>query len=105
MSTLRLFKNKQTGEIKKSFKILESTKWDEIRVAPGQVYNELACKVENRHRPRGMDKCMIQRSREHSRDVMCDKNVYLARKNGLDELVDRQFLNDKGEKRRKIDDV
>jgi hypothetical protein len=51
------------------------------------------------------DKMIKARSRNYSRDVNLDDNIAINTANGLTQSVAASFLNKKGERRRKIDDI
>lgn len=101
---LRYYKNKETGETKRSLKELESP-WEEVLVAPNQKFMESADPSRGKSKIKGSEKMLKERARNHSRNVDLDNNIHVNSVNGLNENVARSFLNTKGERRRKIDDI
>lgn len=102
---LKYYKNKETGEVKKSLKKLDSEEWDEIITAPNQKFMVAADKATGRSKLKDSTKILTERARNHSRDVDLDDNILTNKANGLDAQVKQSFLNEKGERRRKIDDI
>lgn len=81
------------------------TEMEEVIVAPNQKFMISADPEMGKSKLKDQEKMLKERSRNHSRDVNIDENIQINRLNGLDEQVARSFLNKKGEKRRKIDDI
>lgn len=102
---LKLYRNKQTGEEKRSLKKLSNDQWDEILVAPNQKYMISANASTGTSKMKNSEKILKSRARSHSRDVLGDDTIQINIKNGLHESVAKNLLNTKGEKRRKIDDI
>lgn len=102
---LKYFKNKETGEVKKSLKPLPKEEWDELMVPPESKFMVSANKATRQSKLKDSEKILRERARNHSRDVDLDDNIRINRENGLDSQVKQSFLNEKGEKRRKIDDI
>lgn len=101
---LKYYKNKETGEIKRSLTKLPK-EWEEVIAAPNQKFMVTANKATGTSKLKDNKKALTSRARNHSRDVDLDDNIQINRENGLDEQVAQNFLNEKGEKRRKIDDI
>lgn len=101
---LRYYKNSETGEFKRSLKVL-GTPWEEVPQAPNSKFMVKANPATNKSKIKDSEKVLKARARNHSRDVELDKNIQTNKANGLEEQVHRSFLNSKGERRRKIDDI
>ncbi len=102
---LRYYKNKNTGDIKRSLSKLSKDEWEEVLVAPNQKFMITANKGTGTSKVKNATKQLTSRSRNHSRDVDLDDNIQLNKANGLNEQVERSLLNNKRERRRKIDDI
>lgn len=102
---LKYYENLKTGEVKRSLKPLDKEEWKEILVAPNQKFMVAANKATGKSKLKDADKILRARSRNHSRDKNLDDNIQLNRANGLESQVQKSFLNEKGERRRKIDDI
>lgn len=101
---LRIFRNKETEEIYKTLKNKHpGDGWEEVIQAPGGKFMVKANKSTNRSKLKDMDKIMKERARNHSRDTDLDENIQINKDNKLG--VSQNFLNEKGERRRKIDDI
>ena len=101
---LRIYKNKVTGEEKRSLKKLGGD-WEEVITAPNQKFMVTANKATGTSKLKDGEKMLRARARNHSRDVDLDNNIQLNRANGLGASVQVNLLNSKGERRRKIDDL
>jgi hypothetical protein len=101
---LKYYKNLETGEVKRTLKTLGEG-WEEIIVAPNQKFMVTANARTGKSKLKDATKILTERARNHSRDHDLDNNVQLNRLNGLDGQVQRNLLNEKGERRRKIDDI
>lgn len=78
---------------------------EEVLTAPNQKFMVSADPEHGKSKLKDQDKVLKQRARNHSRDVLIDENIQINKLNGLDEQVTKSFLNTKGERRRKIDDI
>lgn len=101
---LKYYKNEETGEEKRSLKKLDAP-WKEVLVAPNQKFMVTANKSTGKSKLKDGEKVLRERARNYSRDVDLDETIGINRANGLEESVRRNLLNEKGEKRRKIDDI
>lgn len=101
---LRIYRNKETGEEKRSLKKLDGD-WEEVITAPNQKFMITANAATGSSKLKDSDKQLRTRARNHSRDVDLDNNIQLNKANGLDASVQANLLNSKGERRRKIDDI
>jgi hypothetical protein len=101
---LKLYRNTETKEEKRSLKKLPSP-WVEILTAPNQKFMVTADVEHGKSKIKDQDKMLKARSRNYSRDVNLDDNIAINTANGLTQSVAASFLNKKGERRRKIDDI
>lgn len=101
---LRIYKNRVTGEEKRTLKKLDGD-WEEVISAPNQKFMVSANKATGTSKIKDLEKTLRARARNHSRDVDLDNNIQLNKANGLDAQVNANLLNSKGERRRKIDDI
>lgn len=102
---LKYYKNKETEEIKRSLKPLDPEEWEEVIVAPNQKFMVTANKATGTSKIKDSKKILTERARNHSRDVELDDNIQVNNANGLEAKVKANLLNEKGERRRKIDDI
>lgn len=101
---LRHYKHKQTGELKRSLKKLDGD-WEEVITAPNQKYMVASNPHTGTSKLKDSTKILTARARNHSRDHDLDNNIQINRANGLETQVRTAFLNEKGQRRRKIDDI
>lgn len=101
---LRYYRHKETGEERESLKAL-GDEWEEIVSAPNQKFMVTSNKATGTSKLKDSAGALRTRARNHSRDVELDDNIQLNKMNGLDAQVKLNLLNEKGEKRRKIDDI
>lgn len=101
---LKYYRHKETGEEKRSLKELTDP-WEEILTAPNQKFMVAANKATGTSKLKDATKILTERARNHSRDHDIDDNIQLNQANGLGAKVKITLLNEKGEKRRKIDDI
>lgn len=102
---LRNYRNRATGEVRRSLKKLPPDQWEEIIEAPSQKFMVTANKATGTSKLKDAEKVLRTRARNHSRDVDIDHDIQLNKANGLDASVQVNLLNSKGERRRKIDDL
>lgn len=102
---LKYYENLETGEVKRSLKKLPEDQWKELIIAPNQKFMVAANKGTGTSKLKDQKKILTERARNYARDKEIDDNIQFNKANGLDEQVSRSFLNNKGEKRRKIDDI
>lgn len=102
---LKIYKNKSTGEEKRSLKPLPKDEWEELIVAPNQKFMVSSNSFEGKSKLKDSEKILKARARNHSRDVLGDETIQTNLNNGLKESVTRNLLNEKGQRRRKIDDI
>lgn len=102
---LKVYKNKNTGEERRSLKALDSNEWEEVILAPNQKFMVASNPEKHTSKLKDGQKILTARARNHSRDVDIDDTIAINRANGLDAQVKRNLLNSKKERRRKIDDI
>lgn len=102
---LKYYRHKETGDVKRSFNPLDPKEWQELLVPPAQQFKEAANKATRTSKLRDSTRILKERARNYARDVELDDNIRVNRENGLESQVHEAFLNEKGEKRRKIDDI
>lgn len=101
---LKIYKHKVTGEEKRSLKP-QTDEWEEVLVAPNQKFMVSANSSTGTSKLKDSEKQLKARARNHSRDVLGDETIQINLEAGSKESVTRNLLNEKGERRRKIDDV
>ena len=102
---LKYYKNKHTGEEKRSLKPLPDSDWEEIIMAPNQKFMVSANENLGTSKLKDSEKILKARARNHSRDVLGDETIQVNLNMGSKESVSANLLNNKGERRRKIDDI
>lgn len=102
---LRIYKNKITGEEKKSLKKLSGSEWEEVLIAPNDKFMVASNPFEGKSKLKDSQKMLTERARNHSRDVLGDETIQTNLNAGSKESVAMNLLNEKGERRRKIDDI
>jgi hypothetical protein len=100
---LKYYKNKETGEEKRSLKKLDPELWEEVIAAPNQKFMVCANAATGQSKLKDHTKVLTARARNHSRDHDIDNNIQLNTANGVN--VAPTLLNEKGERRKKIDDI
>lgn len=101
---LKIYKHKETGEERRSLKKLDFP-WEEVIAAPNQKFMVTANAAEGTSKLKDSQRVLLERSRNHSRDVLADETIQTNLDMGSKESVARNLLNNKGERRRKIDDI
>lgn len=103
---LRKYKNIQTGEIVETLKNLsKNPDYEVVLEAPNQKFMVTANAATGKSKLKDSEGMLKARARNYSRDVHLDENIQRNRMNGLDSQVAQNFLNEKGERRKKIDDL
>ena len=102
---LKYYENLKTGEIKRSLKPLPDIEWKELLVAPNHKFMVFANKNKNTFKIKDNQKILTERARNYSRDKELDDNIQINKANGLDSQVQSAFLNSKGQRRTKLDDI
>lgn len=101
---LKYYKNVDTGEVKRSLKELTSP-WQEILVAPAHKFMVAADPTTGKSKLKDSEGQLKARARNHSRNVDIDANIQINSSDNLKSQASQAFLNSKGERRRKIDDI
>lgn len=102
---LKVYKNKKTGEEKRSLKTLPKDEWEELIIAPNQKFMISSNPEKRTSKMKDATKVLTARARNHSRDVDIDDTIQLNLANGLKTQVHKNLLNKEGKRRRKIDDI
>lgn len=102
---LKYFRNKITGEEKESLKPQDPVIWEEILQAPNQKFMIKANPERGISQIKDQKKMLKERARNYSRNVDLDDNIQINKLNGLNAQVNKNLLNSKGERRKKIDDI
>lgn len=102
---LKYYKNKVTGEEVRSLKVLSQDEWEVVLVAPNQKFMVTSNASEGTSKLKDSAGLLKARARNHSRDVLGDDTIQVNLDAGSKESVARNLLNDKGQRRRKIDDI
>lgn len=102
---LKIYKNKKTGEEKRSLKQLPQDEWEVVIVAPNQKFMVTADANEGKSKLKDSQKVLTARARNHSRDVLGDETIQTNLDAGGKGSVAMNLLNEKGQRRRKIDDI
>lgn len=100
---LRYYKHKKTDEIKRTLKGSPGKDWEEVIKAPNGKFMVAANKATGKSKLKDSKKILTERARNHSRDTLIDDNIALNRDNKLGTA--QNFLNEKGERRTKLDDI
>lgn len=83
----------------------DSVEMEEVLSAPNQKFMITANAAEGKSKLKDADKILKARARNHSRDVLGDETIQINTTNGLKGAVAKNLLNEKGQRRRKIDDL
>jgi hypothetical protein len=100
---LKYYRHKETKEIKRTLKGSPGEDWVEVIKAPSGKFMIAANKATGKSKLKDSKGILTERARNHSRDTLLDDNIALNRDNKLGTA--QNFLNEKGERRRKIDDL
>lgn len=98
------YQNSETGEITSSLKALPEP-WVKLLTPPHQKFMVKANAVTGASKLKDQQAVLTARARNHSRDVDSDETIQTNLANGLKTSVATNLLNEKGERRRKIDDI
>lgn len=105
--SLNYYKNKKTGEIKRTLRDHPEPKedWEIILRAPDSKFMVKVNAATNKSKIKDLDPILKARSRNHSRDNDLASNITVNRESGSNEsMINQNFLNENGQKRKKIDD-
>lgn len=102
---LKFYLNEETKETKRALSH-PGDGWSVILQAPQIAkFTESVNSHKGKHRVKGLTQDLTARSRNHSRDIGLDHSIHITRVNGMGVEGDKQFLNSKGERRTKLDDI
>lgn len=102
---LKFYKHRETGEVKRSLSKLDPTTWEEQLSAPNQKFMVTANAGTGTSKVKDSTAILTERARNHSREHGADETIQLNTANGLGATVKQNLLNEKGERRKKIDDL
>ena len=100
---LKYYKNTKTDEIKRSLKEIDDEEWVEVIKCPSGKFMICANPGTGRSKIKDLKGQLTERARNHSRDTLLDETIQINKDNKLG--VTNNLLNEKGERRRKIDDI
>lgn len=80
-------------------------KMEEVINAPGSKFMVAANKATGTSKLKDQQQVLTERARNYAREVDADDTIQINLANGLDMSVKNNLLNEKGERRRKIDDI
>lgn len=98
------YENSETGEVTSSLKALPAP-WVKLLTPPHQKFMVKANPGAGTSKLKDQQSILTARARNHARDVDADETIQTNLANGLKTSVATNLLNEKGEKRRKIDDL
>lgn len=102
---LRYYQHRITGDVQAALHVLDSDEWEELLVPPSTKLMTPANPYMGKSKERNMAGILKARARNHSREVDLDDNIQINKANGLDSAVAQNFLNPKGQRRSKLDDL
>jgi len=103
---LKIYKNKETGEIKETLKVIDDPQWEEQITIPSTKFMVCVNSETGKSKLKDMDKILKARARNHSRDVNLDDVIQTNKAvDGTEANVQRALLNNKGKRRTKLDDI
>jgi len=100
---LKYYRCKESGQIIKTLKNLkQDLNYEELYLAPNGKFMICSNEATNKSKIKDLDKQLKIRARNHSRDNEIDELIQLNKEN---KIGVNNFLNNKGERRKKIDDI
>lgn len=102
---VKIYKHRVTGEERRTLKSLPPNEWEELISAPNQKFMVTASAADGTSKLKDSSRILLERARNHSRDVLGDDTIQTNLNAGSKESVAMNLLNEKGERRRKIDDI
>ena len=84
---------------------MDSEEWEVVYEPPNSKFTETVDLEKGKTRIKGLTQQLTARARNYARDVEIDDDIHLNRANDLGDKVSQNLLNEKGERRRKIDDI
>ena len=101
---LRYFRHVKTKEIKRVLNNKDlGEDWKEVVVAPNGKFMVCANAATGKSKLKDSKAILTERARNHTREVLGDDTIQLNKDNKLG--VENNLLNEKRERRRKIDDL
>jgi len=98
---LKYYKHNTTGEIIRTMKGPPGNAWSELLIPAETKFMEKTDIANNKSVIKNQKSMLRERARNHARDVDGDDLIQINKANSV--AVSQNFLNEKGEKRRKID--
>jgi len=102
---LKYFRHRGTGEVIRSLKKLDEAEWGEVITAPHVKMMEPINRATGKSKMKNQQEILLARSRNHARDVDASDQMRVSIENGMGDVAAKNLLNEKGEKRKKIDDM
>ena len=92
-----------SGLLKKSLKRIEDPEWEEQIIAPESKFEICADQATHRSKGKDLSEVLAKRARRHSTAVELDDRIAIQKDSGMGES--KAMTNEKGERRRNIDDI
>ena len=92
-----------SGLLKKSLKKINDPEWEEVITAPAAKYEICADKATHRSKGKDLSEVLAKRARRHSTAVELDDRIAIQKDSGMGES--KAMTNEKGERRKNIDDL
>ena len=92
-----------SGLLKKSLKKINDPEWEEVIIAPEAKYQICADQATHRSKGKDLSEVLAKRARRHSTAVELDERIATQKSSGMGES--KAMTNEKGERRRNIDDL
>ena len=92
-----------SGLLKKSLKKIDDPEWVEEIIAPGSKFEICADKATHRSKGKDLSEVLAKRARRHSTAVELDDRIAIQKDSNMGES--KAMTNEKGERRRNIDDI
>ena len=89
--------------MKKSLKKIEDPEWEEQIIAPNSKFEICADKATHRSKGKDLSEVLSKRARRHSTAVELDDRIAIQKDSGMGES--KAMTNEKGERRKNIDDI
>ena len=89
--------------MKKSLKRIEDPEWEEQIIAPESKFEICADQATHRSKGKDLSEVLAKRARRHSTAVELDDRIAIQKDSGMGES--KAMTNEKGERRRNIDDI
>ena len=89
--------------MKKSLKKIDDPEWIEEIIAPESKFQICADKATHRSKGKDLSETLAKRARRHSTAVELDDRIAIQKDSGMGES--KAMINEKGERRKNIDDL